>query len=98
MSKKETIEASSKSHLHEAVKAEASKFQECYSWLEEAMPSTFFAEVHKDNISLITHALVGFDLQDYFSTINIHHTTVVMCLDSPDADLHVLKNMSSYEI
>lgn len=84
--------------LKKAIELETSKFEEFYSWLEQAMPPSFFAEVTKENISLIAHTLIGFNLQDYFSMINIQHSAVVICLESPDADLKILRNFSEYGI
>lgn len=84
--------------LENAVAQESEKFRQCYQWLEKMMPPIFFEEINKDTISLITHALIGLDLQGYFSTINIKHAAVVMCLDSPDADLRILKDFATYGI
>lgn len=53
--------------LKEAVKLEGEKFQEYYRWLERAMPRVFFEEVSRENLMLITHSLMGFSLQDFFS-------------------------------
>lgn len=84
--------------LRSAIQQETQKFQDCYTWLETAMSPLFFDEVAKENIPLIAHALIGFDLQEYFCTINIRHTAIVMCLDSPDADVRILKNFAAYGI
>lgn len=82
----------------EAVQEESRKFQEYYLWLEKAMPQEFFEEVSRENILLIAHNLIGFDLQAYFSTIHFKNSAFVMCLDSPDADLLVLKDYAYYGI
>lgn len=84
--------------LAQAIQSESEKFQEFYLWLEEAMPSAFFEEVSQESLMLITHSLIGFPLQDYFSTINLKSAAIVMCLDSPDADLRVLQNYALYGI
>ncbi|MFN4174197.1 MAG: hypothetical protein ACK4HV_03730, partial [Parachlamydiaceae bacterium] len=68
--------------LTKAIEVESHKFEECYLWLESAMPRSFFDEMSQENIMLITHNLMGFDLQDYFCTINLKHAAIVMCLDS----------------
>src|SRR5262249_17275839 len=95
----EKASEASREPLKAAIENESRKFEECYSWLKKAMPPSFFDEVDKDHISLVVHALVGFDLQEYFSSINIkHHTALVMCLDSPDADLRILKNFTDFGI
>nr|NGX48090.1 hypothetical protein [Chlamydiota bacterium] len=55
-----------KEHLEAAVLKESLKCQECYIWLEQHMPPSFFEEVAEEDILLIAHSLMGFDLQDYF--------------------------------
>ena len=81
-----------------AIEQEGQKFQDCYLWIEQAMPAHFFDEVSKDNLLLITHALMGFNLQDYFCTINLKRAAIVICLDTADADLKILENYSHYGI
>ncbi len=81
-----------------AIQEESKKFQEYYLWLENAMPTVFFEEVSQDSLMLITHSLMGFHLQDYFSTINLRNAAIVLCLDTPDADLRILENYSLYGI
>lgn len=85
-------------NLTAAIENESKKFQENYLWLEQSMPSNFFAEVGQENAMLITHSLMGFHLQDFFSTIHLKGAAIVMCLDSADADLKILKNYSLYGI
>lgn len=62
------------------------------------MPPRFFEEVQKADLLLITHSLMGFELQDYFAQIHLQHRAIVLCLDSYDADLKVLKHYQSYGI
>lgn len=81
-----------------AIQNETHKFKEFYLWLEQNMPKIFIDEVSKQNIILITHSLMGLDLQDYYSTINLRNAAIVLLLDSADADLRVLKNYSFYGI
>lgn len=90
--------SSSSFDLKEAVRLEGEKFQEYYLWLERAMPRVFFEEVSRENLMLITHSLMGFYLQDYFSTINRKSAAIGLCLDSPDADLRILRPFTSYGI
>lgn len=80
--------------LDAALKSESKKFEASYKWLEEAMPAVFFQEITPDNMLLITHSLMGFDLQNYYSTINLKGAAIVLCLDKADADLRILKNYS----
>lgn len=84
--------------LKQAVKLEGEKFQEYYLWLEQAMPRLFFEEVNRENLMLITHSLMGFDLQGFFTIINRQNSAIAICLDSPDADLRVLHPFTNYGI
>lgn len=81
-----------------AIEQESQKFQQCYLWLEKAMPAHFFEEVPKESLMLITHALMGFDIQEYFCTINLKRAAIVICLDGADADLKILGKYSHYGI
>lgn len=84
--------------LEEAIQKEGEKFQDYYQWLEQTMPRAFFEEVSHENLMLITHSLIGFELQDYFSIINRKNAAIVLCIDTPDADLRILRQFSSYGI
>lgn len=84
--------------ISKAVALEGEKFREYYLWLERAMPRVFFEEVSLENLTLIAHSLMGFDLQDYFSTINRKNAAIGLCLDCPDADLRILRPFTSYGI
>ncbi len=86
------------SNLIQAAAIEGEKFQEYYLWLENAMPRVFFEEVNQENLILITHSLMGFNLQDYFSTINRKNAAIGLCLDTPDADLRILSPFAAYGI
>jgi len=88
----------SKEGLLEAIKNESQKFQDYYQWLEKSMPAVFFEEVSNENILLIVHTLIGFDLQAFFSTIHLKNAALVLCLDSADADLRILQNYAFYGI
>lgn len=88
----------SKAELQQDIEREGKKFEEKFLWLEKHMPPSFFEEVDHDNILLITHSLMGFDLQDYFSHIHIKHSAFALCLDSPEADLKVLKHYQRHGI
>jgi glutamate dehydrogenase len=84
--------------LSQAIESESQKFRTHYLWLEKAMPRIFFEEISQENILLIAHTLLGFSLQDYFSTIHLKNSAIVMCLDSADADLRILQNYAFYGI
>lgn len=88
----------SKEELQEAIQKESQKFQEYYLWIEEHMPPSFFEEIERENILLIAHSLMGFELQDHFSLINLKHSAIVLCLDSPEADLRILEKFRMYGI
>lgn len=80
------------------IQNESRRFQDYYLWLEKSMPKIFFEEVSKENILLIAHNLMGFDLQDFFSTIHLKNGVIVIALDSPSADLRILKDYAFYGI
>lgn len=84
--------------LAQAIQLESEKFQEYYQWLEKAMPEAFFEEMSLENLTLITHSLIGFPLQEYFSVINLKSAAIVIVLDSSDADLRILQNYALYGI
>lgn len=86
------------SKLKSAIEREGEKFQECYLWLEKAMPPAFFNEITPNDMLLITHSLIGFELQNYYSTINPKGAAIVLYLDYPDADLRILQNYAMYGI
>lgn len=88
----------SQKKLTDAIENEGRKFKEHYLWIEKSMPAVFYQEVSPENMVLITHALMGFDLQDYFSTINLRGAAIVMCLDDSDADLRILEDYVNYGI
>lgn len=77
-----------------AITQESQKFQDSYLWLEKAMPPEFFKEITPENLLLVTHSLMGFELQDHYSTIHLKGAAIVLTLDLPDADLRVLQNYS----
>lgn len=81
-----------------ALQRESEKFRNSYSWLEEAMPQAFFKEISLENLLLITHSLMGFPLQDYYSTIHLKGAAIVLCLDVADADLRILQQYAMYGI
>lgn len=86
------------SELQQAIQIESRKLEDYYVWLEKNMPPSFFEDVSKENAMLIAHNLMGFQLQEYFSSFQLKRQAVVLCLDSPDADLHILNNYAMYGI
>lgn len=74
------------------------KFKDLYYWLEKNMPSHFFEEVSNSNINLIVYSLMGFHLQEYFSTIDLKKEAIIVALDNPDIDLKILQRYANYGI
>ena len=85
-------------HVQEAIQEESHKCEMCYLWLKEHMPASFFENVAEEDVLLIAHSLMGFDLQDYFAHIHLKSSAIVLCLDSSDADLRILKHYQMYGI
>lgn len=88
----------SRENLLAAIQKESKRFQDYYLWLEKAMPPTFFEEIPAENMMLLTHSLMGFHLQNNFSTINFKNSALVICFDSEDADLRILQNYAMFGI
>jgi glutamate dehydrogenase len=84
--------------LFTAIKNESEKFLEYYGWLKMSMPPAFFEEISHERIMLITHSLMGFALQDFFSQINLKRIAIILCVDSPDADIRILEKYSMHGI
>ena len=96
--KAQPLETPLPAQLLEALAQESAKFQHSYLWLERAMPPIFLEEAPPHALLLITHSLMGFDLQDYFSVINLKSSSIVLCLENPEADLKILRHFASYGI
>lgn len=82
----------SKPDLQQAIQKEGARFKEYYCWVENHMPPNFFKEADPEALFSLIHCLMAFDLQDYFSQIHFKHFAIILCLDSPDADLQILKH------
>jgi glutamate dehydrogenase len=76
--------------LEAAIASESGKFETFYRWIENHMPPSFFEEVGKKSLLMLTHNLMEFDLQGYFSHIHVEGGAFSLCVDSPDADLKIL--------
>lgn len=70
---------------------ESERFRAIYIWLKASMTNEFFDEVDVDSCYLITHSLVGFERQEYFSQINLSSHSFVLSQDSADSDLKIFK-------
>ncbi len=88
----------SKQELQQAIAKESKTFEENYSWIDQHMPASFFEEVDQESIILIVHSLENLNLNDFFSHLHLKNMAYVICLDSPDADLRILKHYKRYGI
>lgn len=84
--------------MKEAIKEETQRFEQFYIWLEKSMPRVFFHEVGKEWISLIVHSLMGFEEQDFFAEIHLKNAAISLCIDSPEADVKILKSYPMFGI
>ncbi len=84
--------------LKKAIALESEHFQKCYLWLEAHMPPSFFEEVAHQEIMLVAHQLIAFELNEHFARIHLKDAAIVLCLDSPDADLKILKEIKYFGI
>lgn len=87
-----------KKDLEKAILDESNQFKEYYLWLEKHMPPRFFNEITREQTMLLAHNLMGFHMQSYFSQIFMENSAFVLCLDSQDADLRILKHYNLYGI
>jgi glutamate dehydrogenase len=87
-----------RAQLMQAIERESKQFQEYYLWLEQSMPTDFFADIKFEDIILITHSLMGFHLENHYSQINLKSGAIVLCMENPKADIRILQNFSLYGI
>lgn len=88
----------SKEQLQAAIQSESKRFEEHYTWIEKHMPASFFEEVDKESILHVVYSLMGFNLNDFFSNIHLKNMAFTLSLDSPNADLTVLRHYKNYGI
>ncbi|MFS8564149.1 MAG: NAD-glutamate dehydrogenase [Rhabdochlamydiaceae bacterium] len=81
-----------KQHLQEALKHQSKKFEEYYLWMQDHLPPSFFEDADPDTVLFIAHTLIGFDHQDFFTQFHFKNRAIALSLDSPDADLTILKH------
>ncbi|MCB1071940.1 MAG: NAD-glutamate dehydrogenase [Chlamydiia bacterium] len=81
-----------------AVQFESQQFEQYYVWLQEHMPDGFFEEIEHEQYMLIAHYLMGFSLLDYYCQIQLKNEAFVLILDSPDADMKILKKFNLFGI
>lgn len=73
------------------VRKESKRLEEYLLWLEHHMPASFFQEIDQEQFWHITLNLMSLETQEFFSQIHLKKCAIVLCLDSPDADLKILK-------
>ncbi len=88
----------SKQELDLAIQEESKRFKEYYIWIEQHMPAKFFEQVDTESILLIVHSFMEFHVNDYFSYIHLKGMAYTLSLDSPDADLKVLRHYKNYGV
>ncbi len=81
-----------KEPLREALGQETAEFEKSYQWIQNHFPAKFFEDADVETLRLVTHSLMGFNLQEFFSTILFKNKALALCLDTPDADLQILKH------
>lgn len=84
--------------LKDALDYESEQFERVLHWLEEHMPKSFFEEIDQKSLILIARNLLSFTLQDFYSQIHLREMAFVLCLDTPDADLQILKKFGLHAI
>jgi glutamate dehydrogenase len=88
----------SQEDLAQAMKEESQEFEKFYLWLESHMVPAFFEEFQQSQVMTIVHNLMGFNLQGNFVPIHFDQCSIVICLDSSDADMRILKNYAHFGI
>ncbi len=86
------------SDLRQALQQETIRFEKMYLWLKESMSEIFFKEVNEMRVLLIVHSLMGFEVQNFFSEIHLKNSAMILCVDSPGADVKILENYPLYGI
>ncbi|MGR3973590.1 MAG: NAD-glutamate dehydrogenase [Candidatus Rhabdochlamydia sp.] len=76
--------------LNQALSQEAAYFETFYTWILHHLPPAFFHEIDIPTLNMMTHHLMGFDVQDFFSSMTFRNQALVLSLDTPSADLAIL--------
>lgn len=74
------------------------RLQEIVAWMHLAMPSTFFQAVIPEHRTLIAANLIELPLQDFFTILKLRGCAIILCLDSPQADVQILQAFHSHGI
>lgn len=78
--------------LPSALQRESKKFEQYYLWMQDHLPPSFFEDADAETVILAAHSLMSFDVQDYFGHIHIKNKAIILCLDTADADLQILRH------
>ncbi len=84
--------------LAAAISQESQEFEKFYLYLEKHMPPAFFEEFERSQVMTVVHNLMGFNLQGDFVQVHFENCSIVLCLDSPDADVRILKHYRFFGI
>lgn len=74
------------------------RLQDIVAWMELAMPSAFFQAVSQEYRTLIAANLIELHLQDFFTALNLRSFAIILCLDSPHADVQILQAFQHHGI
>ncbi|MBS0615770.1 MAG: NAD-glutamate dehydrogenase [Verrucomicrobia bacterium] len=81
-----------KARLQEAARKESHKFEQYYVWIEEHLPASFFEDADPDTLVFVTHSLMSFEREEFFSHIHFKDRAITLTLDGPDSDLKILRH------
>lgn len=84
--------------VKKAYQTEIEGFKKFFLWIKESMPKKFFREVDLNTLTLITQNLINFEIQGYFSVVQIKNLAIVLCKDNSKSDLKILKSFSEHGI
>lgn len=80
-----------KEPLQEALAQEMTQFETAYQWIQDHLPPSFFEDADTETLRLVTHSLMSFESQEFFSNTLFKNKAIALCLDHPDADLNILR-------
>lgn len=88
----------SKQDLEDAISFECKELEQTYLWLEKHLPPSFFEEVDFKKRLIVAKSLMNFNLQGKFVNIRLKTMAIVLCPDTPDVDLKILKTYVGHVI
>lgn len=87
-----------KPNLQSALEIESQKFEKYYLWVQDHLPPRFFEAIDSETLIFVVHTLMDFDTQNYFSHIHVKNMAIALCLESSEADLHILRHYQHHTI